>query len=97
MAKKIHIEPVTRIEGHAKITIQLDDTGAVDEARLHVVEFRAFEKFCIGRPFYEMPGITNRICGICPTSHALASVKAGDSIMGVAVPPTAVKLREIMN
>jgi NAD-reducing hydrogenase large subunit len=97
MANKIHIEPVTRIEGHAKITIQLDETGAVDEARLHVVEFRAFEKFCIGRPFYEMPGITNRICGICPTSHALASVKAGDSIMGVAVPPTAVKLREIMN
>jgi NAD-reducing hydrogenase large subunit len=97
MANKIHIEPVTRIEGHAKITIQLDESGAVDEARLHVVEFRAFEKFCIGRPFYEMPGITNRICGICPTSHALASVKAGDSIMGVAVPPTAVKLREIMN
>jgi NAD-reducing hydrogenase large subunit len=97
MAKKIHIEPVTRIEGHAKVTIHLDDAGAVTDARLHVVEFRAFEKFCIGRPFYEMPGITNRICGICPTSHALASVKAGDAIMGVAIPPTAVKLREIMN
>jgi NAD-reducing hydrogenase large subunit len=97
MAKKIHIEPVTRIEGHAKVTIHLDDAGAVAEARLHVVEFRAFEKFCIGRPFYEMPGITNRICGICPTSHALASVKAGDAIMGVAVPETAVKLRKIMN
>jgi NAD-reducing hydrogenase large subunit len=97
MAKKIHIEPVTRIEGHAKVTIHLDDAGAVTEARLHVVEFRAFEKFCIGRPFYEMPGITNRICGICPTSHALASVKAGDAIMGVSIPPTAVKLRKIMN
>ena len=97
MAKKIHIEPVTRIEGHAKVTIHLDDAGAVTEARLHVVEFRAFEKFCVGRPFYEMPGITNRICGICPTSHALASVKAGDAIMGVAVPETAVKLRKIMN
>ncbi len=97
MAKKIHIEPVTRIEGHAKVTICLDDYGEVADVRLHVVEFRAFEKFCIGRPFYEMPGITNRICGICPTSHALASVKAGDAIMGVAVPPTAVKLRKIMN
>ncbi len=97
MAKKIHIEPVTRIEGHAKVTIHLDDAGTVTEARLHVVEFRAFEKFCIGRPFYEMPGITNRICGICPTSHALASVKAGDAIMGVSIPPTAVKLRKIMN
>jgi NAD-reducing hydrogenase large subunit len=97
MAKKILIEPVTRIEGHAKVTIHLDDTGAVTEARLHVVEFRAFEKFCIGRPFYEMPGITNRICGICPTSHALASVKAGDAIMGVTIPETAVKLRKIMN
>jgi NAD-reducing hydrogenase large subunit len=97
MAKKIHIEPVTRIEGHAKVTINLDDAGVVADARLHVVEFRAFEKFCIGRPFYEMPGITNRICGICPTSHALASVKAGDAIMGVAVPETAVKLRKIFN
>jgi NAD-reducing hydrogenase large subunit len=97
MAQKIHIEPVTRIEGHAKVTIHLDETGAVSVARLHVVEFRAFEKFCIGRPFYEMPGITNRICGICPTSHALASVKAGDAIMGVQIPPTAIKLRKIFN
>ena len=97
MAKKIHIEPVTRIEGHAKVTIQLDDAGSVSDAKLHVVEFRAFEKFCIGRPFYEMPGITNRICGICPTSHALASVKAGDEIMGVKIPPTAIKLRRIFN
>ena len=97
MAKKIHIEPVTRIEGHAKVSIHLDEAGNVSAARLHVVEFRAFEKFCIGRPFYEMPGITNRICGICPTSHALASVKAGDAIMGVQIPPTAIKLRKIFN
>ncbi len=97
MAKTIHIEPVTRIEGHAKVSIHLDDSGAVTDAQLHVVEFRGFEKFCIGRPFYEMPGITNRICGICPTSHALASVKAGDAIMGVQIPPTAVKLRKIFN
>jgi NAD-reducing hydrogenase large subunit len=97
MAKTLHIEPITRIEGHAKVSIYLDDSGDVTEARMHVVEFRAFEKFCIGRTFYEMPGITNRICGICPTSHALASVKAGDSIMGVAIPPTAEKLRRIFN
>lgn len=97
MARTLHIEPITRIEGHAKVSIYLDDNGQVTEARLHVVEFRAFEKFCVGRTFYEMPGITNRICGICPTSHALASVKAGDAIMGVAIPPTAEKLRRIFN
>lgn len=87
MERKLHIEPITRIEGHAKVSIYLDETGEVSEARMHVVEFRAFEKFCIGRTFYEMPGITNRICGICPTSHALASVKAGDAIMGAGIPP----------
>jgi len=97
MAKTLRIEPITRIEGHAKVSIYLDDSGEVREARMHVVEFRAFEKFCVGRPFYEMPGITNRICGICPTSHALASVKAGDAIMGVAIPPVAAKLRRIFN
>jgi NAD-reducing hydrogenase large subunit len=97
MAKTLRIEPVTRIEGHAKVSIYLDESGEVSEARMHVVEFRAFEKFCVGRPFYEMPGITNRICGICPTSHALASVKAGDAIMGVAIPPVAAKLRRIFN
>jgi NAD-reducing hydrogenase large subunit len=97
MAKTLRIEPVTRIEGHAKVSIYLDESGEVSEARMHVVEFRAFEKFCVGRPFYEMPGITNRICGICPTSHALASVKAGDAIMGVAIPPIAAKLRRIFN
>jgi len=97
MSKTLRIEPITRIEGHAKVSIYLDEAGEVREARMHVVEFRAFEKFCVGRPFYEMPGITNRICGICPTSHALASVKAGDAIMGVAIPPVAAKLRRIFN
>jgi NAD-reducing hydrogenase large subunit len=97
MERKLHIEPITRIEGHAKVSIYLDETGEVSEARMHVVEFRAFEKFCIGRTFYEMPGITNRICGICPTSHALASVKAGDAIMGAGIPPAAEKLRRIFN
>ena len=79
--KQIVIDPVTRIEGHAKITIQLDETGNVSDAAFHVVEFRGFERFCEGRPMAEMAGITPRICGICPVSHLLASAKAGDAIM----------------
>ncbi len=97
MAKRIIIDPVTRIEGHAKISIFLDDAGQVSDAEFHVVEFRGFEKFCEGRPFSEMPGITPRICGICPVSHLLASAKAGDAIMAVAIPPSADKLRRLMN
>lgn len=97
MAKRIVIDPVTRIEGHAKISIFLDDSGNVADAEFHVVEFRGFEKFCEGRPFSEMPGITPRICGICPVSHLLASAKAGDAIMAVAIPPAAEKLRRLMN
>jgi len=97
MSKTIIIDPVTRIEGHAKITVQLDDDGHVADARFHVVEFRGFEKFCEGRSFWEMPGITARICGICPVSHLMASAKAGDAILGVAIPPTAAKLRRLMN
>lgn len=93
----IKIEPVTRIEGHAKITLQLDDNGHVADARFHVVEFRGFEKFCEGRPFTEMPGITPRVCGICPVSHLLASAKACDGILAVDIPPTAKKLRRLMN
>ncbi len=97
MAKRIIIDPVTRIEGHAKISIFLDDAGNVSDAEFHVVEFRGFEKFCEGRPFSEMPGITPRICGICPVSHLLASAKAGDAIMAVSIPPAAEKLRRLMN
>jgi NAD-reducing hydrogenase large subunit len=97
MAKHIIIDPVTRIEGHAKISIFLDDSGQVSDAEFHVVEFRGFEKFCEGRPFAEMPGITARICGICPVSHLLASAKAGDAIMAVNIPPAAEKLRRLMN
>jgi NAD-reducing hydrogenase large subunit len=97
MSKRILIDPVTRIEGHAKISIYLDDDGEVSDAEFHVVEFRGFEKFCEGRPMSEMPGITPRICGICPVSHLLASAKAGDAIMAVAVPPAADKLRRLMN
>ncbi len=97
MSRTVTIDPVTRIEGHAKITIQLDDNDKVADARFHVTEFRGFEKFCEGRTFGEMPGITARICGICPISHVLASSKAGDAILGVTVPPTAKKLRALMN
>lgn len=97
MSKRIVIDPVTRIEGHAKISIFLDDEGNVSDAEFHVVEFRGFEKFCEGRPYTEMPGITPRICGICPVSHLLASAKAGDAIMAVNIPPAAEKLRRLMN
>lgn len=97
MSQKIIIDPVTRIEGHAKITIHLDETGQVEDARFHVTEFRGFEKFCEGRPLWEMPGITGRICGICPVSHLLASAKAGDRILAVKIPPAAEKLRRLMN
>jgi NAD-reducing hydrogenase large subunit len=97
MVKRIVIDPVTRIEGHAKISLFLDDAGNVSDAEFHVVEFRGFEKFCEGRPFSEMPGITPRICGICPVSHLLASARAGDAIMAVNIPPAADKLRRLMN
>src|SRR5512138_3021511 len=97
MAQRILIDPVTRIEGHAKITIELDDSGAVRDARFHVTEFRGFEKFCEGRPLWEMAGITSRICGICPVSHLLASAKAGDRILAVTIPPAAEVLRRLMN
>ena len=97
MTKRIIIDPVTRIEGHAKITIYLDDRDQVTDARFHVTEFRGFERFCQGRPFHEMAGLSARICGICPVSHLLASAKAGDRILAVAIPPAAVKLRRLMN
>jgi NAD-reducing hydrogenase large subunit len=97
MAKRIVIDPVTRIEGHAKISVFMDENGQVEDAEFHVVEFRGFEKFCEGRPYTEMPGITPRICGICPVSHLLASAKAGDAIMAVSIPPASDKLRRMMN
>ena len=97
MSRIVTIDPVTRFEGHAKITIHLDEQNQVQDARFHVTEFRGFEKFCEGRSFWEMPGITARICGICPVSHLMASAKAGDAILGVRIPPTAQKLRRLMN
>lgn len=97
MGNRIVIDPVTRIEGHAKISIYLDEQGDVSNARFHVTEFRGFEKFCEGRPFWEMPGITARICGICPVSHLLASAKTGDRLLAVDIPPAAKKLRRLIN
>jgi NAD-reducing hydrogenase large subunit len=93
----IVIDPVTRIEGHAKISIHLDDDGQVTETFFHVTQLRGFEKFVEGRPFHEMPSITARICGICPISHLITSAKACEAIMCVTIPPTAMKLREIMH
>jgi NAD-reducing hydrogenase large subunit len=95
--KRITIEPVSRIEGHAKITIQLDDAGKVTDTQFQVTQVRGFEKFTEGRPYYEMPGITSRICGICPISHQLAASKACDAIMAVRIPRTAQLLREIIH
>ncbi len=94
---RIVIDQVTRIEGHAKITLQLNDEGRVSDARLNVTQVRGFEKFTEGRPFYEMPGITARICGICPVSHLLASSKACDAIMAVRIPEPARMLRELLH
>ncbi len=95
--KRIVLNPVTRIEGHARITLQVGGDGKVEEARFHVNEFRGFEKFCEGRYFTEMPVITPRICGICPVSHTLASVKACEKIMRLSVPPAADLLRRVLH
>ena len=96
-AQKITIEPVTRIEGHAKVTIHLKEDGSVEHAYFHVNEFRGFEKFCEGRLVEEMPQITPRICGICPVSHHLAAAKAGDAVLGCPPPKPAALLRELMH
>lgn len=93
----IVIDPVTRIEGHSKITVTVDGSGAVTGARFHVTQFRGFERICVGRPMHEMPAIMARICGICPVSHIVASSKACDEIMAVTPPPVAVQLRRVIN
>jgi NAD-reducing hydrogenase large subunit len=97
MAQKIIIDPVTRIEGHAKITIHLNDADVVEDAHFHVTQLRGFEKFCEGRPFHEMPSLMARICGICPVSHLVASAKACDVLLAVQIPVTAANLRRILN
>ncbi len=96
--KKIVINPVTRIEGHAKVTIRMDEAGKVDAARMHIVEFRGFERFVRGRLYWEAPTIVQRLCGICPVSHHLCAAKAMDGIVGVdTLTPTAEKMRRLMH
>ena len=97
-SKRIIIEPVTRVEGHGKVSILLDETNHVQQARLHIVEFRGFERFVQGRPFWELPVLVQRLCGICPVSHHLCAAKAIDGIVGAEVlPPTAEKMRRLMH
>jgi NAD-reducing hydrogenase large subunit len=97
VTRRLTIDPLTRIEGHGRVTIQLDEQGQVESTHFHVTQLRGFEKFIEGRPFYEMPSITARICGICPVSHLLASAKACDAIMSVRIPPAAARLRELLH
>jgi NAD-reducing hydrogenase large subunit len=96
--RRVAIERVTRVEGHGKVTILLDDENKVHQVRLHIVEFRGFEIFIAGRPYWEVPVVVERLCGICPVSHHLAAVKAMDKIAGYAsIPPTAEKIRRLMH
>jgi len=97
MSQTITIDPVTRLEGHGKITIQLDAQGQVASAHFHVTQVRGFEKFAEGRPFYEMPALMARICGICPVSHLIASAKACEAILAIQIPDTAAQLRRMLN
>jgi len=101
MGRKITIEPVTRVEGHGKVTIHLDDDKNVAQTRLHIVEFRGFERFVQGRPYWEMPVLVQRLCGICPVSHHLAAAKALDVIVGAGtgdgLTPTGEKMRRLMH
>jgi len=96
MSQRITIDPITRLEGHGKIEIFLDDKGDVDRAILQIPELRGFEKFAVGRPVEELPRITPRICGVCPMAHHMASTKACDAVFHVEPTPTAKKLREFM-
>ncbi len=97
MSQTITIDPVTRLEGHGKITIQLNGQGEVEDAHFHVTQVRGFERFSEGRPFYEMPSLMARVCGICPVSHLIASAKACEAIMSVRIPHTAAQLRRMLN
>ncbi|HUO53534.1 MAG TPA: Ni/Fe hydrogenase subunit alpha [Rhodoblastus sp.] len=96
--RRVAIDPVTRVEGHGKVTLLLDDDNQVHQARLHIVEFRGFEAFIEGRPYWEVPITVQRLCGICPVSHQLAAAKAMDLIAGYErLTPTAEKLRRLMH
>jgi len=97
-SKRIIIEPVTRVEGHGRVSILLDENNKVTQARFHVVEFRGFERFIQGRPYWEIPVLVQRLCGICPVSHHLAAAKAMDKIVGAdKLTPTAEKMRRLMH
>ncbi len=96
--KRIAIDPVTRVEGHGKVSLLLDENNAVTQARFHIVEFRGFERFVLGRPYWEVPVIVQRLCGICPVSHHLAAAKTMDRIVGGEdLTPTAEKVRRLMH
>ncbi|WP_374366332.1 Ni/Fe hydrogenase subunit alpha [Piscinibacter sp.] len=96
--RRVAIDPVSRVEGHGKVTILLDDANRVQQVRLHIVEFRGFEKFIEGRPYWEVPVMVQRLCGICPVSHHLAASKAMDRVIGAhPAPPTATKIRRLMH
>ncbi len=96
--RRVAIDPVSRVEGHGKVTILLDDQQRVQQVRLHIVEFRGFEKFIEGRPYWEVPVMVQRLCGICPVSHHLAASKALDRVVGaVPVTPSALKIRRLMH
>jgi len=96
--RRVAIEPLTRVEGHGKVTLLLDDDNHIHQARLHIVEFRGFEKFIQGRPYWELPVVVQRLCGICPVSHHLVAAKATDMLLGVSrLTPTAEKIRRLMH
>jgi NAD-reducing hydrogenase large subunit len=95
--RRVAIDPVSRVEGHGKVTLLLDDDNRVQQVRLHIVEFRGFEKFIEGRPYWEVPVMVQRLCGICPVSHHLAASKAMDMIVGATLTPTAEKIRRLMH
>ncbi|MGD2117790.1 MAG: Ni/Fe hydrogenase subunit alpha [Chromatiales bacterium] len=95
--KRVVIEPLTRVEGHGKVTLLQDEDNHIQQARLHIVEFRGFEKFIQGRPYWELPVLVQRLCGICPVSHHLAAAKACDMLVGSTITPTAEKIRRLMH
>jgi NAD-reducing hydrogenase large subunit len=96
--RRVAIDPVSRVEGHGKVTLLLDDQNRVQQVRLHIVEFRGFEKFIEGRPYWEVPVMVQRLCGICPVSHHLAAAKAFDRVLGVApITASADAVRRLMH
>ncbi|WP_341325498.1 Ni/Fe hydrogenase subunit alpha [Methylotuvimicrobium sp. KM2] len=98
--KRVVVDPVSRVEGHGKVTLLLDENNKVQQARLHIVEFRGFERFIQGRPYWELPVLVQRLCGICPVSHHLAAAKAIDQLVGIDpenLPPASTKLRRLLH